>query len=247
MNAHRQSNPVPAGSGDGSSWWEGDAVAIPQRTSLLRTCWYDLAAAAEMTRAPFPSPKGLANVLTLTGTWAVLLFRLSAACRRCHLGVAARLLQFANVMAFGADLHPGADIGPGLAIMHPVGVTISRCMVGRRLRVAGHITIGGGGFVDPRRDGFPTVGDGCWLFDGSKILGPVTVGDGCIIGANALVRNDLPARVIAVGSPARVLRHRDDLTPATQPDAVPPGPDTPEAGQDTADLATVLPFREAVS
>ena len=188
-------------------------MAVPERAGVWRTCWWDLAAAAEMVRAPFPGIKGLAIVLTLPGTWAVLTFRLAAACRRVHLGLVGRLLAFGGVVAFGADLHPSADIGPGLAIMHPVGVTISRCRVGRRLRVAGGITIGGGGFCDPRRDGFPTIGDGCWLFDGAKILGPVSVGDGCIVGANSLVRTDLPAGVVAAGTPARVLRHRDDLVP----------------------------------
>lgn len=207
MSPRRDPAPAP------QSWWEGEALDIPHQAGLARTCWYDLAAAAEMTRARFPSLSGAANMLTLTGVWAVLLFRLSAACRRRHLGVLARLVQFANVVAFGADLHPAADIGPGLAIMHPVGVTISRCTVGRRLRVAGHVTIGGGGFADPARDGFPVLGDGCWLFDGAKVLGPVSVGDACIIGANALVRSDLPPRVVAVGSPARVLRHRDDPAP----------------------------------
>jgi serine O-acetyltransferase len=40
---------------------------------------------------------------------------------------------------------------------------------------------------------------------GAKIVGPVRIGQGAMIGANAVVLDDVPARSIAVGVPARVL------------------------------------------
>ena len=180
---------------------------------LLRTIRADIASLSELKR----SPSGLRttiDMLALPGAWAVILFRLGATCHRRHLRVVSRLCYFANVVAFGADLAPDAEVGPGLAIPHPVGVTFSSVTIGRRLRIVGPVTLGGGGFADPSRDGFPTIGDDCWLFGGAKVLGPVTVGDRAVVGADSLVRDDIPPEVIAVGRPARVLRRRDDLAPA---------------------------------
>ncbi|MFG1616267.1 sugar O-acetyltransferase [Nonomuraea wenchangensis] len=51
-----------------------------------------------------------------------------------------------------------------------------------------------------------TVGDNVWLGSGSIILAGVTVGENTVVGAGAVVTRDLPANVVAVGNPARVVR-----------------------------------------
>lgn len=181
-----------------------------KRAGLLATCRADLASLAELKRAP-RSVRTTLDMLGLPGAWAVLLFRCSARLHRSHLRVFSRMLYFANVVAFGADLAPDAEVGPGLAIPHPVGVTFSSVTVGARLRIVGPVVLGGGGFADPSLDGFPTIGDECWLFGGTRVLGPVTIGDRTVVGADSQVRCDLPSGVIAVGRPAKVLRPRDDL------------------------------------
>jgi maltose O-acetyltransferase len=51
-----------------------------------------------------------------------------------------------------------------------------------------------------------TVGDNVWLA-GGVIVGPgVSIGENTVVGAGAVVVRDLPANVVAVGNPARVLR-----------------------------------------
>lgn len=52
------------------------------------------------------------------------------------------------------------------------------------------------------------IGDGVWIGARVTILDGVTVGDGAVIGAGAVVNSDIPARSIAVGIPARVIRQR---------------------------------------
>lgn len=50
------------------------------------------------------------------------------------------------------------------------------------------------------------IGDDCW-FGGSVIVLPgVRIGNGCTIGAGAVVTKDIPDRSIAVGNPARVIK-----------------------------------------
>jgi maltose O-acetyltransferase len=64
---------------------------------------------------------------------------------------------------------------------------------------------------EPRRGGWEygepiTIGDNVWLGGGVIVCPGVTVGDNTVVGAGAVVTRDLPPSVVAVGSPARVLR-----------------------------------------
>jgi maltose O-acetyltransferase len=51
-----------------------------------------------------------------------------------------------------------------------------------------------------------TIGDNVWLGGGAIVLPGVTIGDHSVIGAGAVVTKDVPARALAVGNPARVVR-----------------------------------------
>ena len=69
----------------------------------------------------------------------------------------------------------------------------------------------------PRRAGLESadpivIGDNVWLGGGVIVCPGVTIGDDCVIGAGAVVTRDIPARSLAVGSPARVIRTLDDST-----------------------------------
>ena len=55
------------------------------------------------------------------------------------------------------------------------------------------------------------IGQDAWLGTGVIVLGGVTIGDGAIIGAGSVVTKDIPSNAIAVGSPASVLKMREDL------------------------------------
>jgi maltose O-acetyltransferase len=63
----------------------------------------------------------------------------------------------------------------------------------------------------PRRDKLEaarpiTIGDNVWLGGGVIVLPGVSIGDDSVIGAGSVVTKDVPAGVVAVGSPARVVR-----------------------------------------
>lgn len=59
------------------------------------------------------------------------------------------------------------------------------------------------------RSGEITIKKNCWIGAGATILPGVTIGEGTTVGANSVVTKDLPPRVVAVGSPARVIRKLD--------------------------------------
>ena len=54
-----------------------------------------------------------------------------------------------------------------------------------------------------------TIGDQCWVAAKSAILPNVLIGDGCVIGACAVVAKDVPAWSVVVGNPAQVVRKRE--------------------------------------
>ena len=53
------------------------------------------------------------------------------------------------------------------------------------------------------------IGRNCWLGAGVIVLPGVSIGDNTVVGAGSVVTRDLPANVVAVGSPCRVLREID--------------------------------------
>ena len=50
------------------------------------------------------------------------------------------------------------------------------------------------------------IGKNCWIGAGAIILPGVTIGDNSVIGAGSVVTKDIPANVVAVGNPCRVMR-----------------------------------------
>lgn len=192
--------PGPGGSGAGA----GGATDPLKPTTELRPPPFreavagDLAAMARAKGARWPSVGGAADILTLPGTWAVLLFRVTAALHFAGLRPLSRLCAFANLVLFGCELHGGAVVGPGLVMPHPVGVAFaSGVVMGRDVTMLRQIGIGGSG--NPRRPGHPTIGDRVWLLDSCKVFGPITIGDDSIVGPNAIVLDDVPPDVMVFG------------------------------------------------
>lgn len=110
----------------------------------------------------------------------------------------------------GIEIHPGAQVGRRVVIDHGMGVVIGEtAVIGDDCLIFHGVTLGGKeatrrDLVSGRRH--PQLGHGVTVGAGAKILGPVTIGDGAVIGANAVVIIDVPPGSIAVGVPAKVKR-----------------------------------------
>src|SRR5882724_9156099 len=104
-------------------------------------------------------------------------------------------------MLAGVSLPAHARIGEGLYISHFGNIIVHPdTIMGERCSLSQGVTIGVLGGDGP---GVPRIGSDVYIGAGAKILGPVTIGDGAIIGANAVVIDDVPAGATAVGVPAR--------------------------------------------
>ena len=102
----------------------------------------------------------------------------------------------------GIEIHPGARIGRRLFIDHGMGCLIGETAeVGDDVTLYHGVTLGGVSLAKEKRH--PTLEDGVIVGAGAQVLGPITVGAGARIGANAVVLKDVPPGVTMVGIPAR--------------------------------------------
>ena len=108
----------------------------------------------------------------------------------------------------GIEIHPGATIGRRFFIDHGMGVVIGETAeIGDDVMLYHGVTLGGRSLEHGKRH--PTLGNRVVVGAGAKILGPLTIGDDCAVGANAVVTHDVPADSIATGIPAVVRRRTE--------------------------------------
>jgi serine O-acetyltransferase len=173
------------------------------------------------------------KVLLTDGTAAMIWYRLMQWARRWRLLPLELLFNKLNVVCCNCIIGRGAEFGPGLVLIHSTGVVINGSVRGgARVHVEHQVTIG----AERRRS--PVLGDDVFLGAGCKIVGPVTLGDGARVGANAVVVHDLPPHCTAVGIPARVVRRRTPEGVATEASAPELGADgRPESNQEPSPSA----------
>jgi sugar O-acyltransferase (sialic acid O-acetyltransferase NeuD family) len=105
-------------------------------------------------------------------------------------------LSLGVVVMATAVVNPDAQIGMG-AIINTAAIVEHDCRVGEFAHLSPNATMGGGA----------SLGSLSWLGIGAHIIHGVRVGSGSIIAAGAVVVRDIPDYVVAMGVPARVIRH----------------------------------------
>ncbi|MGE3904801.1 MAG: serine O-acetyltransferase [Reyranellaceae bacterium] len=111
----------------------------------------------------------------------------------------------------GIEIHPGAKVGQRFFADHGMGVVIGETAeIGDNVTLYHDVTLGGTApAVNSRAQSgtkrHPTLEDDVIVGSGAQILGPITVGRGARVGANAVVVQDVPAGATVVGIPARVV------------------------------------------
>ena len=161
---------------------------------------------AELRRAMTRSgePAGLGHALSSDAFLILLTWRLRCAARRFRVPGLNHLLRRIQTVAFGIEIGNDVTLGRGVYFIHPVGIVVGgAATVGPRVRFMGSNTVG-----TARGDGHPAIEDDAVIGCGARILGGVRVGARAIVGANAVVLDDIPADVVAVGMPARPTTER---------------------------------------
>src|SRR5215207_6182782 len=152
--------------------------------NLAREVRRDLAAARE--RDPAATNVKPAEILAAwPGVHALLSHRVAHALADAGVPVAPRVLAYVSRSLTGIEIHPAAEIGENVTMYQGV-------------------TLGGTGFATGKRH--PTVQDNVTIGSGAKLLGPITIGHGAKIGANAVVVHDVPPNSTVVGNPGHPVR-----------------------------------------
>ena len=154
----------------------------------------------------------LSIVLTYPGVKAVFLHQIANFFHVAGFDLIARIISQTSRFFTGIEIHPGAKIGKNLFIDHGMGVVIGETSeIGNNVTIYHAVTLGG---ISPSIDSerqrhekrHPTIGNDVVIGSGAQIIGPIKVGNGSRIAANAVVVNDVPEGATMVGVPAKVIK-----------------------------------------
>lgn len=110
--------------------------------------------------------------------------------------------------SMGTNLNSGAQFSSKPNLPHHLnGIIISHyAKIGKNCTIYQQVTI-----AQDEQGKAAVIGDNVLIGAGAKIIGNVTIGDNAKIGANAVVVKDVPPNATAVGVPARIILHEQQV------------------------------------
>ncbi len=164
-----------------------------------------------------PAAKSRAEVLLCySGLHALWMYRLTHRLWTWRRRLLARWLSQLARLLTGIEIHPAAQIGRRLFIDHGMGVVIGEtAIVGDDVTLYQGVTLGGTGKERGKRH--PTIQDHAVIGAGAKILGDITVGKNCRIGAGSVVLRNVPDDSTVVGVPGHIVFRQGKRVVITDP------------------------------
>lgn len=169
--------------------------------SFFRSVREDIAAVFESD----PAARSYLEVLLLyPGLHALWAHHFSHWLWRHGMRFLARLNSQVARLLTGIEIHPGAEIGRRLFIDHGAGTVIGEtAVVGNDVTLYQGVTLGGTGKEKGKRH--PTLGNRISVGSGAKLLGNITIGDNCRVGAGSVVLRSVPPNSTIVGVPGHIV------------------------------------------
>jgi serine O-acetyltransferase len=148
-------------------------------------------------------------IFNYPGVWALVHHRIAHKFYNAGFKAIGRFISGVAQFLTNIDIHPAATIGRNVFIDHGAGVVIGETtIIEDNVLIYQQVTLGGVSLSKGKRH--PTIQKNTVLGGGAKILGNITIGENCKIGANSVVVKDVPSNSTAVGVPARIVRRKDD-------------------------------------
>lgn len=112
-------------------------------------------------------------------------------------------LKRRQLKVFSCDISYEAQIGKNISFPHPIGIVIGTgCIINDNVKIWQHVTLGSDGKSEKN---YPIIDKNVKIYSNAQIIGKVKIGENSVIGASALVLNDVPKDKIAVGIPAKII------------------------------------------
>ncbi len=148
------------------------------------------------------TPKSILKAMLSDGSLCMFLFRLMSFLNRFHFTKPlAALAGKLNMLFCGTVIGRNAQFGPGLIILHSVGIVINS-----KVKGGDNVVIESGVVIGEEKGHCPTLGNNIFIGSGAKIFGNITIGNNIKIGANAVVNKSVPDNVTVAGIPARIVK-----------------------------------------
>ncbi|WP_322059854.1 serine O-acetyltransferase [Paraburkholderia sp. J63] len=111
--------------------------------------------------------------------------------------------KIVNRILFSVSVPPSVKVGRNVIFGYQgLGIVVHRhAVIGNNVTISPNVVIGG----RSGKMGAPIIEDDVLIGAGASVLGPIRIGRGAKIGANAVVLADVPPHAIAVGIPARIV------------------------------------------
>ena len=176
----------------------------------IHICMYDF---LDSIKTRDPAAKSvLSIILTYPGVKAVFFHKFAHLFYVAGFDLIARIISQTIRFFTGIEIHPGAKIGKNLFIDHGMGVVIGETSeIGDNVTIYHAVTLGGSSpSIDSERQRHekrhPTIGNDVVIGSGAQVIGPINVGNGSRIAANAVVVKDVPDNATMVGIPAKAVK-----------------------------------------
>ena len=158
----------------------------------------------DSVKARDPAARSRWEILLYPGVWALAFHRVAHWLYGGKLYFLARFVNHLARILTAIDIHPGAKIGERFFIDHGFTVIGETAEIGDDVTIYQNVTLGGTNpttGVGGKRH--PTLKDRVVVGSGAQVLGPIEVGEGAKIGANAVVTKDVDPDATMVGIPAK--------------------------------------------
>ncbi len=140
----------------------------------------------------------------------VALYRVSHWLLQKRLSPFAKIVTWLNFYLYGIEIAAQCRIGPHFYMPHASGSVIGAMSIGHHAVIYHQVTIGAKDIMFAY-EGRPVVGDNVLIASGARVIGAITIGDGCVIAANAVVNRSTDPGCLLAGVPAKVVRRAEPV------------------------------------
>lgn len=140
---------------------------------------------------------------------AISLYRIGHWGYKRKISILSKIIHGVIFLVYNSSIPSSAEIGEGTKFAYGcIGTVIHHnAQIGENCIIGQCVTIGS----KSKGTGAPIIGSSVYIAAGARLLGNIRIGDGAVIGANAVVTHDVPARSMAYGVPARIVKEDIDV------------------------------------